>query len=152
LLDIPKFKTTPKPSRYLFTKIIVLILLGILLYAGIYANYWVVDSTMPGLLNWMFIIGIIIILTLETILCYVKYSQYEYTFYSQRLVAHEQKVQSIDYGSIVKMSFAEGMVDKWFKTSTIILQMDDRNIKDIKIKHITNGNQIYFFLQKAGRA
>jgi hypothetical protein len=150
LLDIPKFKTRPKPSRYLITKIIVLFFLGILLYIGIYVNYWVVGSAIPEILNGIFIAGIIMLLALEIILCYVKYSQYYYLFYNQRVELRELKVSSIDYSRIVKLSFDDNLIDKWFKTSTIILQLDDTSNKMIKIRHITNGNQIYFFLQKAG--
>jgi hypothetical protein len=147
MLDIPKFSTSPNPERYLFSRVLFLIVLGILLYLGIYVNYYLALKDIPGLLNWIFIAGIILLITLEGMLSYVKYGQYKYILFEKHLEIRESKKILIDYSTITDIKFKENIYDRIFNTSSIFISVDSGK-KTYKIKHISNGNQIYFYLQK----
>ena len=146
MLDIPKFKSNPVPGRYLLTKILVLVVLGVLLYSGIYINYWLMVQGIPSVVSWIFIVAIVLLLILEILVSYIKYSRYEYIFYDNRIKIIEKKITTIDYDIIKQISFKENILDKPFHTVSIVLELNDgsknilRNIQDI--------NQIHFFLQK----
>jgi len=81
LPDIPKYKTHPVPERFLFMKIVVLLVLGILLYIGISVNYYLLHADMPLWLNIVYLVGIILLILMEILLCYMKYNKIVYTFY-----------------------------------------------------------------------
>ena len=149
MLDVPRFKVSPVPLRYLIPRIALLIFLGLMLYLGIYVNYYLLSESIPILTNWLFMACIGILLILQIILSYVRHGQYYYTFYEKHLEISETKRNSISYDSISDISLHENLLDRWFKTSTILMILDDASkAKKIKICNVTMGNQIYFFLQK----
>ncbi len=147
MLDLPKYKTKPKPERFLITHVFLLVFLGCLLYLGIYINYWLLQSGVPVLLNWIYVVSIVLILIMDAILCFVKYANYEYVFYTDKLRINANKQKIIYFADIKKYSFEENFLDKKLKTGSIILILRDN--KMIKVKNVVNANQIYFYLQKA---
>lgn len=143
-IDIPKYRIRPKPERFLVDKILILLGLGILLYLGIYINYYLLVQTIPEYFNWIFIIGIILLCITELIVCYIRYSNYTYTFYDERIVISNYKTTEIPYSEIKNVSYANNIIDKWIKTGSIIIEL--KNNKKIKLKYLDNPNQAYLFI------
>jgi hypothetical protein len=117
------------------------------LYFAIFVNYYLLESTIPSIINWFIIIGIVILGILELILCYVKYGNYVYEFYDSRISVLADKKFNISYASISKSSYSHNILDKWFKTGSILLELNDG--KKVKLKYLTNSNQAYFLIQKS---
>ena len=150
MLDIPRFKSHVNVKRFLFEKAALLLILGILLYLGIYVNYWLSEKSVPDIWNWIIIVGVVVLLFMEMLLTHIKYSGYEYVFYDTKMKIHASKDFDVEYMSIRKILFKHDFLDKMFATSTILLEVDnDGSTKKIKLRDIDNGNQVYFFLQKS---
>lgn len=147
MLEIPKYKIKPKPERFLINHVVLLIFLGLLLYFGIYINYWLLQSEIPGVLNGIYVMSVILILIIDGILCYVKYGNYEYVFYPDMLKIITNHEKKINYSEIKSIKYETKLFDKYFNTGTIILMLNEN--KKMKLKHLKNSNQIYFYVQKA---
>ena len=145
-IDIPKFKVSPKPERFLVDKILVLIILGALLYIGIYVNYYLLNQMIPTVLNWIFIIIILIILIIDALLCYMSYGHYNYEFHDNRMLINDGHISEIKYVDVKQLSYASNILDRLMKTGSISLTTNDG--KKIKLKYLYNSNQLYFWLQK----
>ena len=128
-------------------KLLILLGLGILLYLGIYVNYYLSDLSIPLFVNWMFIIGIVLLIVLELILCYLKYGNYLYEFREHNLVIIDNQTREISYSNIRGVHYYTNFLDTWFKTGSIVLNMKDG--KNIKLKYLDNPNQAYFLVQKS---
>jgi membrane protein YdbS with pleckstrin-like domain len=126
----------------------VLFGLGILLYLGIFVNYYLLSTSIPIVLNWLFVIGIILLIVLELILCYVKYGNYVYEFHEQRIVVNDGQDRSIPYTEIKHLSYSTNFLDGWFKTGSIVLELRDG--QKVKLKYLNNPNQAYVLIQKSG--
>jgi len=145
-LDVPKYKVRPKPNRFLVDRLLILIGFGILLYIGIYVNYYLLNASLPVFVNWLFIIGILILIALELLSCYIKYGNYVYDFHEQRLFVNFGKIREISYVDIKDISYSSNFIDKWMKTGSVVLNL--KNGKSVKLKYLDNPNQIYFWMQK----
>jgi len=135
------------PERFLLDKILVLLGLGILLYIGIYVNYYLLNSLVPSYVNWLVIVGVLIVCALESILSYVRYGNYSYEFHEHTLVIDAGKTKSIDYSDIHNIHYSMNLLDKLLKTGSIVLELKDR--RNIRLKYLKNPNQAYFLLQKS---
>ena len=144
--EVPKYRIRPRPERFLVDKLLILIGLGILLYLGIFVNYFLLDSHIPLYLNILFIIGIVLLIILELILCYIKYGNYAYEFYENKLVIDDGKVHEILYSDVHAMHYSSNFLDKEFSTGSIILELKDK--KKVKLKYLDSPNQAYFLMQK----
>ncbi|MGV8171821.1 MAG: PH domain-containing protein [Candidatus Woesearchaeota archaeon] len=144
--DVPKFRIRPSPGRFLFDKLLVLFGLGILLYLGIYVNYFLLSSTIPKVLNILFIIGIFLLIVLELILCYVKYGNFVYEFYDEKLKLNYSDVHELSYSDMSSISYRVNLFDKMFRTGTITIL--SRDGKKFKLKYLNNPNQAYLLIQR----
>jgi hypothetical protein len=145
-IDIPKYRVSPRPERFLVNQIFVEILLGVLLYLGIFVNYFLINESIPEFLNGIFIVGILLTLIIDALLSYMKYGHYVYEFHENRLVVTESDIKTVPYDSIKTMHYTHNLLDDWFKTGSIVLNLNDG--KKIKIRYLYNSNQVFFWLQK----
>ncbi|GEM_PF-1982547 len=145
-LEIPKYRIRPRPERFLIDKLLILIGLGILLYIAIFVNYFLLDSKIPTYLNLLFIVGIIFLIIMELILCYVKYGNYAYEFYQNKIIVTDGKTHEILYSDVKNMHYASNFLDKEFSTGSIVLELKDKKV--IKLKYLDSPNQAYFLMQK----
>lgn len=145
-IDIPKYRIRPKPERFLIDKILVLLVLGFLLYLFIYVNYFLLDKSIPNYWNWLIIVGLILLGVLHLLVCYIKYSNYLYSFYDQRVVILTNKTNEISYSDIKSTSYITNFIDKRLKTGSILLEL--KNGKKVKLKYLDNPNQAYLLMQK----
>ena len=146
-LDIPKYSIRPRAERFLIDKILILFGLGILLYIGIYVNYYLLGRDIPVSLNIIFITSIVLLCIIELILCYLKYSNYNYTFYDTKVIINKNKKTEINYSEIKQISYATNFIDKRIKTGSIILEL--KNDTKVTLKYLDNPNQAYFLIQKS---
>jgi membrane protein YdbS with pleckstrin-like domain len=144
--DVPKYRIRPRPERFLMDKLLVLLGLGVLFYLSIYVNYYLLNSTIPTYLNVLFIISIILLVIMELILCYVKYGNYAYEFYEQRLVVSDGKTHEIPYSGIKQIHYSTNFLDKQFNTGSIVLEMKSK--RNIKLKYLDSPNQAYTLMQR----
>jgi hypothetical protein len=150
ILDVPEMKVCPNAKRYLLPKILLLALLGILLYAGVYANYYLLQQSVPALWNGIIIAGIIMLIILEMILGHVRINQYIYVFYAKKLIIVESVEEILPYDAIRTISLKENMFDKMYHTGTIIIKTNGTVDRDVyKLRHIPKPNEVLFYLQKA---
>ncbi len=146
MLNIPKYKVRPSPERFLANKLLILIVLGVLLYVGVYVNYYLLSESIPGFLNLIFVVGIIILLVIDSLLCYMQYGRYEYVLYDDRLELNYGKIKKIQYSSISRISYSQGFLDRMLKTGSIVIRLNDS--RKIQMRYLHNSNQTYFWLQK----
>lgn len=144
--DVPKYRIRPKPERFLMDKLLILLSLGILFYLGIYVNYYLLDSTIPLYLNILFIVGIVLLVIMELLLCYVKYGNYAYEFYEQKLVVNDDKTHEILYSEIQHIHYSTNFLDRQFNTGSIVLELKSK--KNVKLKYLDSPNQAYTLMQK----
>jgi len=144
--DVPKYRIRPRPERFLMNKLLILLGLGVLFYLGIYVNYYLLDLSMPLYLNILFIFGILLLVIMELILCYVKYGNYAYEFYEEKLVVNDGKSHEIPYSEIKHIHYSSNFLDKQFNTGSIVLEMKSK--KNIKLKYLDSPNQAYTLMQK----
>jgi len=145
-IDVPKFRIRPSPRRFLFDKLLVLLCLGILLYIGIFVNYYLLNSSIPMIFNMLFMLCIMLLILLELILCYVKYGNYVYDFYDERVRIGLSDVNEVSYNNISSISYVENFFDRWFRTGTIVMVLKDG--KKLKLKYLNNPNQAYLLIQR----
>jgi hypothetical protein len=144
-LDVPKYRIRPRPERFLVDKVLILIGLGILLYLGIYVNYYLLDTVIPVYLNWLFIIGVVLLIILELIVCYVRYGNYVYEFYEHNIVINERVAHNVNYSDIDSVNYSTNFLDHWIKTGSIVLTL--KNGKKVKMRYLDNPNQAYILIQ-----
>jgi hypothetical protein len=144
--DVPKYKVRPRPDRFLFNRLILSIGLGIFLYIIIYANYYLLNESIPSYINWFIIVGILLWLCIELISCYVRFGNYYYEFFEQKVIMHTRTTKSVNYDELKHISYSSGFVDKWFKTGSMVLELKDG--KSVRLKYLDNPNQAYSLMQK----
>jgi hypothetical protein len=145
-LEVPKYRIRPRPGRFLVDKLFVLIILSALLYLGIYVNYYLLNTKIPSYLNVLFIVGIIFLVIMELLLCYVKYGNYAYEFYDSKIVVDDGKIHEINYSDVHAVHYSSNFLDKEFSTGSIIIEL--KNKHKIKLKYLDSPNQAYFLMQK----
>jgi len=146
-LDVPKYRVRPRPERFLVDKVLILIGLGILLYLGIYVNYYLLATDIPMYWNWLFIIGIILLIVMELIVCYVKYGNYVYEFHEHKIVINDGNVRDVNYSDIHSTAYGVNILDRLLKTGSIVLTLKDG--KKVKMRYLDNPNQAYMYIQKS---
>jgi hypothetical protein len=144
--DVPKYKVRSRPGRFLFNRLLISIVLGILLYMIIFTNYYLLDLSIPSAMNWLIIVGILMFVSLEFIWGYVKYSNYSYEFYEQKVVINDNSTRSIPYDDLKLIRYSSNLIDRWFKTGSVILESKDG--KYVKLRYLENPNQAYTLMQK----
>ena len=144
--DVPKYKVRPRPGRFLFNRLMLSIGLGIALYLIVFVNYFLLDKWIPSAFNWLLIIGILLFISLELIWCYVKYGNYSYEFFEQKVIINSSITRSVSYDDISHIHYSSDFIDKWFKTGSLVLQL--RNGSNVKLKYLESPNQAYILMQK----
>ena len=145
-IDVPKYIVRPKPNRFLIDKVLILLLLGGLLYLGVFVNYYLLDTNIPTYWNIIIVVGIVIILALELILCYLKYSNYSYEFHEEYIKIADAKSKTINYHDILTVEYSANIIDKKLNIATIILKLKDGS--NVKLKYLDNPNQAFTWIQK----
>jgi len=129
-------------------KIILLIFLGILFYLGIWINFYLLDKKIPLYINIILIIFVIILLIMDFILSYIKYSTYEYRFYNNiiEIDVKRKNTKTVEYHNIKNVDYEKNLWDKIFNTGSLIINL--KNNKKQKISFIDHSRNYYMYMKK----
>lgn len=129
--------------RILIPKSLTLIFLGGFLYFGVWLNLLILNVVnFPLEWHLYIIMGIFILLILQAALNYIRFSNYKYVFFRDRLIFYGKKELIIPYSQIQDINYKREPWDFIFNTGNIILTPVHT------IKYIYNTNQLYFYIQK----
>lgn len=145
-LSVPRYRVRPSVGRFLFDRFLIITGLCILLYLGIYVNFYLLGRSIPAAWNWTIIIFMMLLIVMEMILCHVKYGTYVYEFYDEKLVMNCSKTKELSYSAILRVKYSSGTFDRWFKTGDIVITTNDG--RTFKLRHLTNPNQAYLLIQR----
>lgn len=129
-------------KRILFPRALALMFLGGFFYFGIYLNLKILNISVPSEYHVYILGGIGVLLVLQGVLNYLKFTSYRYLFYKDRMIFQGKKDVVILYGEIQNLVFKRDFLDNLFNTGSIDL------IPKHKMKYIENTNQVYFYVQK----
>jgi hypothetical protein len=128
-------------ARMLYPKAVILIILGVVLYFGVWINLKllkVASGTRSNIsLLALIVIGVLIIM--ELLLGEFRIRKDAYKFYENR-VEYRKKVYY--FGNVRKVYFKRNFFDRIFKTGGIVLS------PVLTIKNIPDKSQIFFWVQK----
>ncbi|MBR9691088.1 hypothetical protein GOV08_05385 [Candidatus Woesearchaeota archaeon] len=141
-METPQYTLYLSIPRILIPKSLTLIFLGGFLYFGVWLNLLILNYIIPADYHLYIILGIIVLVVMQAILNYIKFSNYKYYFYKDRLIFEGKKQLTIMLNQVQNLAFSKDVIDKIFNTGIIILAPVH------KIKYVKNTNQVYFYLQK----
>jgi len=117
-MEQPIYVLKPDKKAYFAPRIAGVVILGILVYLGVFLNLRFLDIE----ISIYYILGAVILALLLTgfafLETYLKYSSSDYYFYSDRMYANGMW---IPYTTIFNIDIKIGIFDSLFKTSTIVL-------------------------------
>ncbi|MBR9675577.1 hypothetical protein GOV05_01060 [Candidatus Woesearchaeota archaeon] len=140
-MELPEYTVYVEIPRILFSKTLKHIGLGLLAYIAIITNFIVLKKTTTFATNILFMIIIILGIMLLTIISYLRISNYQYQFYSNRIEKHAKKTGYITYDQIRGIEIKRSLLDAVFNTGKI-------DLGGFSIDYVPNLNQIYFYVQK----
>ena len=141
-MELPQYTLYLSKPRILIPKTILMIFLGMFLYFGAWLNLKLLNIIIPVEYHFFIILGIITLVIMQFILNYIKYSNYKYLFFKDKIVFEGKTNVTISYLEVQNIEVVQNNIDKLFHTGTI-------NINPIhKMQYISNTNQIYCYLQK----
>lgn len=141
-MELPQYTMYLSLRRILIPKAFALLFLGAFFYLGIFLNLIILNIYIPPDIHLYIIIGILILVVMQAILNYLKYSSYTYLFYRDRMIFQGKKELVLLYSDIENLEFKQDAIDKLFNTGTINL------VPKHKMKYVENTNQVYFYIQK----
>lgn len=152
MLENLQYKVKPKLLRVIIPKAFLLIMLGILLYIGIWINFYLIPKEMPTFINIVLIIFVILLLIMDFILSYIHYSVYEYRFYDQHIELDfgRKEGESIEYSKIKNIDYKRNLWDNIFDTGNLVLNIkDEYGYKtNINVPFIEHSKNYYMYLKK----
>jgi membrane protein YdbS with pleckstrin-like domain len=146
MLDIPKFKSSPKVGQFIFYRIVLSILVILLLYLTVFVNYWILQITVPSFINWVFIIVFILSGLIVYVHSQIRFNNFHYLFFDDHMEIYDKRILKVDYLTMKNISYKQNLIDKKFNTGTIIISMNSG--KSLSLKHLIDSNQVFFFMQK----
>lgn len=141
-MELPLYTLNLSLPRVLIPKSISLIMLGGLLYFGVWLNLLILNIIIPGIYHVYIAVFIVILVLLQAILNYLKYSNYKYLFFKDKIIYEGKTELIINYRDVQNLAFSKDFFDNIFNTGTIIMSPVH------KIQYVANTNQMYFYVQK----
>jgi membrane protein YdbS with pleckstrin-like domain len=145
-LDIPRYRTRPVSERFIFSGVSVILIIAVILYVALYIFYVSSGDSTALLISIWFAASWSLVIILYSISSYVKYSQYSYVIYGDRIEFFEPDRRLVMISEISHLSQEHDIIDRIFKTDTIKLFLKDK--RSASIMHIRDANQLYFMMQK----
>ena len=140
-MEQPQYVLKPDLKRLFIPQIFKLIAFGALLYLGVYINSIVLEISLDkNMLNIIYS-AIILIILLDLVLIYLRYSKSEYDFYLDRVEINGKKPRIVYFQDISRIGFKRNFFDKLFNTGTIVFD-------GVELKSVENSNKVYFYIQK----
>ena len=141
-MELPQYTLYLSLPRILIPKALILMCLGGFLYLGVWLNLLILNIIIPAEYHMYIILGIGVLVVMQGILNYLKFSNYRYLFYRDRVIYEGKNEKAIMLSDIQNIGFGKNFVDNIFNTGTITLSPAH------KMRYVANTNQVYFYLQK----
>ena len=141
-MDLPLYSTKPNIVRVLVPKVLKLLGLAVLLYAGVWLNLFVMSKQIPSSINYLIIAFIFLLVLVEILLTYLRTLKDKYYFFVGRLEFRGKQVRTLDFRYVTDMVVSENFVDKILGTGTIVVQ------PDFRIENISNCDKVFAYLQQ----
>lgn len=143
-MELPQYSVKPNVSRILILKITLLLILAIGFYFALWLNLKLgFNMAVPFVVNIAIVLVLVVAVLLELIRFHVVYSQYEFLFYTNRVIFKKKdKIQTFLFKDLKKIDFSQGLLDKIMKTGTIKMN------KKFKVGPINKPKKVYEYLLK----
>lgn len=143
-MEVPQYSVKPNIRRILASKLMILIVLSAVFYALLWFNLRLgFNIDMPLIVNLLVVVVIIIAMIIELIRFHVSYSQYEYLFYTNRVIFKKKdKLINFFYKDYMKSKLSKNPLDAIMKTGSIVLS------KKFKIGPINKPHKVYEYFLK----
>ena len=99
-MEVPNYSTKQNTVRILFPRIIILLLLAGLLYAGVRINLVVFNIEFPDMINYIVIITIAVLVIADVFLTNQKNKENKIYFFSDRIEVRGKETSTINLETI----------------------------------------------------
>lgn len=130
-METPSYSTKPNIVRILLPKILGLLGLSVLLYAGVRVNFFVFDIEFPNWINLAVILVILVLAAADVFLTNMKNKNNKIYFFNDRIEIRGKEQNTIMLGTITNAEVKKDLFDKILKTGSIILS-NGEVIKNLK--------------------
>jgi len=138
-VEVPLYSVKADIKRAIIPQVIKLLVLGLVFYAALILNLWLLQIQTSLLLHLMIVVSLIVLLVLEVILIHTRFSRHSYNFYDDRITFRGKIAMFSDVDLVI---VTKNFFDRKYKTSSIIVN------KDFKIQHVKNAEEISKYLQQ----
>ncbi len=144
----PLYVARPDIRRVVIADAIVTTLLCIIFYSAIFINLqllvrYAILSSMPPLMVHLAIGGVLLLLlVIELLTKYRKYTAVVYDIYPDRIEAYTRQLESIPLPSVTDVRLKRGLFDYLFNTGTIIFQ------PALRMEHIPQPREVLPYIQR----
>ncbi|MBU0461281.1 MAG: hypothetical protein KJ574_01705 [Nanoarchaeota archaeon] len=143
-MEVPQYSIKPNVNRLVALKIIQLIILAVLFYIALWLNLQLgFNLEIPFMVNILVIVVLVVAVVIELIKFHVVYAQYNYLFYTNRVIFQKKdKLYTFYFKDFEKSELKSNLLDKIMGTGTIVLS------KKFKIGPINKPSKVYEYLLK----
>ena len=121
-MEVPNYSTQPNLTRILLPRIVMLLLLSVLLYAGVvFFSFAVFNKTLPGIMNYAAITAILILAIADIFLTKNKNKDNKIYFFSDRIEVRGVKQKTVMLGIVNDAKVRKNMYDIILGTGDIKL-------------------------------
>jgi len=141
-MDLPQYTLKPNIKRVLVPNFFVLLFLGLFFYFALWLNFTLLNKELPDNINLLIVAILALLLVLQAVLSYMKFSKARYLFFADRIQYVTNKTKVIYFNQVRGISFKRNFIDKLFNCGTIRIE------PGFEIKYVPNSNQIYVYIQQ----
>ena len=142
-MELPQYTFKPSINRMVVPWVFKLLGLSAAFYFGIYFNVkFMFKLEVPVIINVLIFLVLVVMIVMQLVLYHVRFSKYNYKFYSNRLDYEAKTNSSFLFSEFTKAELRQNLFDKMFNTGQIVLS------KDFVIGPISNVTQIKNYLER----
>ncbi|NQU78142.1 hypothetical protein HQ545_00055 [Candidatus Woesearchaeota archaeon] len=143
-MELPQYTLKPDANRMVAPRIIMMLLLSAFLYIGVRVNFFLIgwDVSIPTFINIFILVLIAVIAATQVILYHIKFAQYKYLFYTNRVEFNGKKTKTFLFSDFSSADLKQGLFDKMFNTGSIRLS------KEFSIGPVAHVTQMNTYLEQ----
>jgi hypothetical protein len=142
MVDIPEYTIKPNVLRKATAQLLLMIVLSIVFYFGIYINIYLLNIQIPQNIQILIITVLGLLVMIQVLLTYVQTSKIRYSIYRNRVQIETANPKYLMFNTIQDIQIKKNIFDNIFKTGTIILQ------PELKLEFVPNIDQTYSYLKQ----
>ncbi len=141
-MELPQYTLHHTIKRMVIPRVIMLLILAPVFYAGVWLNAKLLSMQVPGIVSVLIIIVLLVLVGLQSLLDYVRFQKFRYLFYTNRIEYEGKKPQTFLFADFTEAKLKQNFLDKMFNTGSIVLS------KTFSIGPISNVTQIKTYLEQ----